>query len=70
MNVSKLREMVKDREVWGAAVHGVAERQTRLTDRTTAAAMVTTLYIRVPELIHLTTGSLYSGVASSVYPPP
>ena len=30
MNLSKLREMVKDREAWGAAVHGVAKNQTRL----------------------------------------
>ena len=28
MNLSKLREGVKDREVWHAAIHGVAESQT------------------------------------------
>ena len=28
MSVSKLREMVKDREVWHAAVHGVSKSQT------------------------------------------
>ena len=28
MNLSKLREIVKDREAWGAAVHGVTESQT------------------------------------------
>ena len=26
MNLSKFQEMVKDREAWGAAVHGVAKR--------------------------------------------
>ena len=32
MNVSKLWEIVKDREAWRAAVHGVAKRWTRLND--------------------------------------
>ena len=31
MGLSKLREMVKDREAWRAVVHGVAKSQTRLT---------------------------------------
>ena len=29
MNLGKLREMVKDREAWHAAVHGVAKSWTR-----------------------------------------
>ena len=32
MSLSKLREIVKDREAWRAAVHGVAKRQTRLSN--------------------------------------
>ena len=28
MSLSKLREMVKDREAWGVAVHGVAKSRT------------------------------------------
>ena len=34
MNLSKFRETVKDRGAWHAAVHGVAESQTRLSNRT------------------------------------
>ena len=32
MNLSKLRALVMDREAWRAAVHGVAKRQTQLSD--------------------------------------
>ena len=32
MNLRKLQEMVKDREAWRAAVHGVAKSQTQLSD--------------------------------------
>ena len=32
MSLSKLQEMVKDREAWPAAVHGVAKGRTRLSD--------------------------------------
>ena len=31
MNLSKFQEMVKDREVWCAAVHGVAKRHDLVT---------------------------------------
>ena len=32
MSLSKLREMVKDREAWCAAVHGVTKTRTLLSD--------------------------------------
>ena len=32
MSLSKLREIVKDREVWHAAIHGVAKSGTWLSD--------------------------------------
>ena len=36
INLNKLWEVVKDRGVWCAAVHGVSKSQTPLSDQTTA----------------------------------
>ena len=32
MSLSKLRELVMDREAWRTVIHGVAKSQTRLSD--------------------------------------
>jgi len=40
MSLSKLQELVMDREAWGFAVHGVPKQQTRRSDWTTAAISV------------------------------
>ena len=43
MNLSKLQEMVKDREVWRATVHGVTELDT--AEHTTHTASNTVLIL-------------------------
>ena len=42
MSLSKLREMMKDKEVWRAAVHGVTKGQTQLGDQTTTQRILKT----------------------------
>ena len=39
MNLSKLQEIVKDREAWHAAIHGVTKSQTQLSKWTTTTSI-------------------------------
>ena len=50
MSVSRLREAVKDREAWRAAVHGVTESQTRLSYYTTKVARMDIEIITLSEV--------------------
>ena len=47
MNLSKLWEIVEDREVWHAAVHRIAKSRTGLSNRTTTNLSVTDRKIRI-----------------------
>ena len=43
MSLSKLQEIVEDREAWCAAVHGISKNQTRLSNSTTIRTASTSL---------------------------
>ena len=38
MSLSEFQEIVKDREAWCAAVHGVTKKQTQMSNRTTESS--------------------------------
>ena len=44
MSLNKLQDIVKDREAWHAAVHGVPKSQTRFSDLTTATDSLYSYY--------------------------
>ena len=43
-NLSKLQEIMKDREAWHAALHGIAKSQTLLSNSTTTKNTLITKY--------------------------
>ena len=50
-NLGKLREMVRDREAWHAAVHGLAKSQTQLSDLTTTIILSRNIMYLIPRKV-------------------
>ena len=58
-SLSELRELVMDREVWCAAIHGVTKSQTRLSNWTE---------LKCPLLLHSHTSKIFSAFPLSSWP--
>ena len=60
-SLSKVRELVKDREAWSAAVHGVAKNQTRLSNWTTTRYinMIQSRYLATTYWMNISTSTIY-----------
>ena len=56
MNLSKLQEIVKDKEAWCAAVHGVAKSWTRMNNETKGNR----LFTKDPERFFPTSSKIFS----------
>ena len=54
VSLSELRELVMDREVWRAAIHGVAKSRTRLSDGTDSyIIIVIVIIIKCFYIVHI-----------------
>ena len=55
VSFNKFREMVKDREAWHSAVHGVAKSQDFATDRTELSEMINNSKAQERKCLHTST---------------
>ena len=67
MSLSKLKEMVKDSEVWRAAVHGVTKSQTQLSNWTTTKCDTKTFCLHFMPTLVGTPMCLYSRTSSTLF---
>ena len=67
MSLSKLQEIVEDREAWRAAVHRVTKSQTRLSNRSTVTRRHPLFCEVKTELITKQTKSLSLGAHILIY---
>ena len=70
-SMSKLRELVMDREAWRAAVHGVTKSWTQLSDSTELNNLLLSKSICVsknyPPILKPSLISLYSGLSHELF---
>ena len=51
MNLSKIREILKDRKAWHATVHGVGKELDQFSDRTTTVCICQCYFLNLSHLL-------------------
>ena len=70
VSVSELREMVRDREAWRAAIHGIAKSQTRLsywTELNWTELNPSSVHLELQSCVYLPTFNMRGGNVAALY---